>query len=244
MKQRVLITGGSDGLGRALGRYYRSAGDDVWVIDIQEPNASEGFEFVAMDMSAFSADALKALKDPFDIVICNAGISVSGDFVTIPDDKEDQVMDINFTGHRRLIKYLLSKQLINHKGRIAFVCSATQYLSFPIALTYSASKGAMDGFAQALESYLTAQQISVTRIYPGPMNTAHSKYYPGAATEGGRRPEQSVPSIVRGIERRKRKVCPDPISRFYRVASRIAPRQLARKTYTFYKDRLQDGGEG
>lgn len=244
MSKRVLITGGADGLGLALARHYRSTDYDVCVMDIQTPDANEGFTYVPMDMAELSASILPNLGEPFDVVICNAGISVSGDFVNIPDDKEEQVMDVNFTGHRRLIKYLLKNQMVRPEGRIAFVCSATQYLSFPIALTYSASKGAMDGFAQALESYLTANKISVTRIYPGPMNTAHSKYYPGAATEGGRKPEQSVPAIVRGIERRKRKICPDPISRFYRVASRIIPKPLSRKTYSFYKDRLKGNNEG
>ena len=96
-----------------------------------------------------------------------AGISLSGDFVKLSDDDEQVVMDINYTGHKKLIKHLLAHDLIQSQGRIAFVCSATQFLSFPIALGYGASKGALDGFAQALESYVMGQNISVTRIYPG-----------------------------------------------------------------------------
>lgn len=238
MKKRILITGGSDGLGLHLGRYYRAENFDVLVLDIQEPASDENFEYIQVDMEHFSPEDLASNLKPFDIVICNAGISVSGNFTDIAVEAEQKVMDINYTGHAKLIKYLLKHKLIKSEGRIAFICSATQYLSFPVALTYSASKGALDGLAQALESYLVPHKISVTRIYPGPMNTAHSKYYPGASTEGGRKPEQSVPSIVKGIQRRARKVCPDPISRFYRIASKIIPRKLSRKTYQFYRDRL------
>ena len=97
---------------------------------------------------------------------------------------------------------------------------------------------ALDGFAQALESYLVKDGISVTRVYPGPMNTGHSRYYPGARTTGGRLPEQSAPGIVRAIDRRRRQVCPDPVSRFYCLADKFVPRMLARKAYKFYEDRM------
>jgi len=70
------------------------------------------------------------------------------------------------------------------------------------------------------------------------MNTAHSKYYPGAATEGGRKPQESVSAIVRGIEKRKRQICPDPLSKVYSIASKFIPKALSKKTYHFYKDRL------
>lgn len=238
MAEKVLITGGAKGLGASLCDVYLARGAGVTVMDCEAPRTAEGAEFVAFDLRQAAEGDWPVLAGPFDIVICNAGISVSGDFRTIPDADEQDVMDVNFTGHKRLVKYLLNEELIRPRGRIAFICSATRYLSFPVALAYSASKGALDGFALALESYLIGREISVTRVYPGPMNTDHSRYYPGARTAGGRRPEQSAPGIVRAIDRRRRQFCPDPVSRFYRVASRIVPGVLARKASRFYRDRL------
>ena len=238
MAERILITGGSNGLGASLAALDRQRGAAVTVLDREAPQPAEEHEYIELDLGAVPDGTWPRMPGPFDIVICNAGISVSGDFIEIPDDAERDVMAVNFTGHMRLVKHLLRERLIAPGGRIAFICSATRFLSFPIALAYSASKGALDGFAQALESYLVKDGISVTRVYPGPMNTGHSRYYPGARTTGGRLPEQSAPGIVRAIDRRRRQVCPDPVSRFYCLAAKFVPRMLARKAYKFYEDRM------
>lgn len=238
MAQRVLITGGSSGLGASLATLYSQQGCDVSILDVCPPSKETDIAFFSCDLKSAGNKGWPDFKQAFDIVVCNAGISLSGDFIKLSDEDEQAVMDINYTGHKRLLKHLLAKDLIRSQGHIAFVCSATQFLSFPIALGYGASKGALDGFAQALESYLIGRDISVTRIYPGPMNTPHSQYYPGAQTEGGRKPEQSAPGIVRAIHKRRRQYCPDPVSRFYAVASHFIPRMLAKKAYHFYKDRL------
>lgn len=238
MAEQVLITGGAGGLGASLSAVYRRRGAVVTVLDREPPGQPDGQLFIQVDLGRVTAGHWPDMRGPYDIVICNAGISVSGDFVKIPDEAEQEVMAVNYTGHMLLTKHLLRQGLIRKGGRIAFICSATRFLSFPIALAYGASKGALDGFAQALESYLIKDGISVTRVYPGPMNTAHSRYYPGAQTSGGRRPEQSAPGIVRAIDRRRRQVCPDPVSRFYRLADKFIPRILARKSYNYYRDRL------
>ena len=233
--RRVLITGGAQGLGRAMAEIYLRRGDHVTILDIEKPDLNAEYQYC--DLAQFNPTQLH-FEQPFDIVICNAGISVSGDFKTIDDAQERQVFEINYFGHVRLVKHLFHANLIANEARLGFISSATQYLSFPIALAYAGSKSALDGFAHALESYSIPYKASITRVYPGPMNTAHSKYYPGAQTEGGRRPEQSAPSIVKAIDQRKRKCTPDPASRMYRILSRCIPRVLAKKTYRFYQDRM------
>jgi len=235
---RVLITGGANGLGYQLSQHYLNEGAEVVVLDVDEKVSDGKLQYIYFDLASFDQSELDHIKDGFDIVICNAGISVSGNFTEIELSQEKNVLDINFFGHFQLIKYLLRRNLIRDNARIAFIASASCYLSFPIAIAYSASKAALDGFAYSLESYLVDKNISITRVYPGPMNTAHSKYYPGAQTEGGRLPEQSVPSIVKGIQKRKRKIFPDLISKFYRITSRLIPKQLNRKTFHFYKERM------
>lgn len=236
--KRVLITGGANGLGFSLGEYYLSQGDHVTVLDLETKQTNGQVSYIPFNLSQFNEGSLNSLVESFDIVICNAGISVSGNFVDIPQEKEEEVFSVNTLGHMKLIKYLLKKNLIKNDGRVVFICSASVFFPFPIALSYSASKSALDGFAYALESYLIEKNISVTRVYPGPMNTDHSKYYPGAATEGGRLPKESVPAIVRAIQKRKRRVCPDPISKFYSIASVFFPRKLSQKAYKFYKNRI------
>ena len=235
---RVLITGGADGLGWHLAQNLVKEGLHVTVLDVNQKDSSKNLSFISCDISKVELKDVQQWEDPFDVIICNAGISVSGDFAKIDDQKDREVLDVNLFGHMKLIKFLLAKNLIKEEGRIAFICSASVFLPFPIALAYSASKSALDGFAYALESYLIKKKISITRVYPGPMNTAHSQYYPGAQTEGGRLPQQSVPAILKGIMARKRKIYPDPLSKLYKALSFIIPHRLCHIVYNNYKERI------
>lgn len=236
--KKALITGGADGLGFHLSKAYEADDYRVTVLDVNVKESTKNIHYIKCDMATLSEKDIEGWQYPFDIVVCNAGISVSGNFVDISPEKEREVFDINLFGHINLIKFLLAKNLIKDEGKIVFICSASVFLPFPIALVYSASKSGMDGFAYALESYLIQRKISITRVYPGPMNTAHSKYYPGAQTEGGRLPQQSVPAIIKGIKLRKRKIYPDPLSKLYKALSFVIPQRLCRMVYNNYKDRL------
>lgn len=233
--KRVLITGATNGLGYHLADYYAKKDYHVTVLDIDIKDSTSNISYVYFNLAKFQESTLQCFKDPFDVVICNAGISVSGNFTDIPHEKERDVFEVNLFGHMQLIKYLLKHNLINEGGRIAFITSASVYLPFPIALAYSASKSAMDGFAHALEAYIVEKKISVTRVYPGPMDTGHGQYYPGHA-EGGRKPQKSVPAIVSGIEKRKRRVYPDPLSKMYRIAAYVMPKTLCKIVFKTYKE--------
>lgn len=241
VNERVLITGGANGLGLALCRYFATRGAEVVVLDKEVPeNLPAGTRVIDVDLKTFAEERLEELMDgPFDRVIVNAGISVSGDFTEIDFEKEREVFEINTLGHIRLLKFLLKNDLVRPGGRIAFICSASVVFPFPIALAYSASKSALDGFAHALEAYLVPRRISVSRVYPGPMRTRHTQYYPGSMAEGGRLPEQSVGAVARGIQARRRRIFPDPKSRLFHLVSKVAPGLLVRKAYEFYKDRLR-----
>lgn len=239
--RQVLITGGANGLGACLTDYYVRNESCVTVLDLQTEDIPQNpgkIVFFPFDLAKFEENSLTPIDRPMDLVICNAGISISGNFTEIPHEKEKDVFAVNLFGHMQLTKYLLKNDLIKNNGRIAFIISASMFLPFPIALAYSASKSALDGFANALEAYVLGKQISITRIYPGPLNTEHYKYYSDTPTKNSRSPQRLVPSIVRGIEKRKRKVCPDPLSRTFRIFSYVAPRLLCKKTFNFYRNRL------
>ncbi len=248
---RVLITGGADGLGRALAVLYAGQGHHVTILDLDQvlgarlANSCERIAFVPLDLAAFEERDLDGLSESFDIVICNAGISVSGDFRRIDSGEERHVFEVNVLGHIQLVKLLLRSGRVRREGRLAFVLSASVYLPFPIALAYASSKAALDGFANALEPYLRGERISVTRVYPGPMKTAHhDKYYARFGPRVGAAPAKVARAVASGLARRRRRVFPDAPSRLCRVVHAVSDKALAALSYTAcrrYRETLFEG---
>jgi len=113
-------------------------------------------------------------------------------------------------------------------------------LPFPIALWYSASKGALRAFADSLRSYLIGRKISVSSVYPGPMPTAHVKYY-GKEVSHDEKTQVKVFSIAKKtfkwIEKRKRNIYPDAVSKI--LAYLPLPKFLLdRVMYRVYKKNI------
>ncbi|MDE3016997.1 MAG: SDR family oxidoreductase [Pseudomonadota bacterium] len=229
---RVLITGGSSGLGACLAAGYAKAGDHVTVADIAAPQGSAAYVYFDCGQPDFEwlADA-----PPFDIVICNAGISDSEDFLHTDSALDERLMRINTLGHMALVRELLRQEKMAHGGRLAFIVSASVFLPFPIAIAYAASKAALDGFALALEAYLVGRRISVTRIYPGPMRTPHAGKYYSRFNEGkGASPEIVARRIVKALQKRKQTLIPDMPARLFYLGALLCPALLARLTHRKY----------
>ncbi|MBW3636012.1 MAG: SDR family oxidoreductase [Armatimonadetes bacterium] len=241
----VLITGGADGLGRALALTYAGQGHQVTVLDVDAARGEDlashhdRIAFVPFNLANFTQGEVEQWSEGFDIVICNAGISVSGDFRHISSEAEREVFEVNVLGHIRLLKLLLQSGRIRRGARLVFVLSASVYLPFPVALAYAASKAALDGFANALEPYLRGERISVTRVYPGPMNTAHhAKYYAQFTPRVGAAPENVARTIVKAVARRQRRVFPDGAGRLCRLGYGLSGQMLAALSHRLFRAEL------
>lgn len=217
-----------------MAREYLKRGDRVTSLDIN-PTKLEGVTHIAYDLGGTLIPKL----DVYDTVICNAGIALSGNFIDHSAEENKKLMHVNTHGHMELIKHMLKHDKIKEGGRIGFVTSASVYFPWPVAIGYATSKAALDGFAHALESYVAHKDISITRIYPGPMKTAHEKYYEGISEGKGSDPALIAPRVVRAIENRKRKMFPDMASKIMRIGSMIAPRLIAKKMNEKYKSHLR-----
>jgi short-subunit dehydrogenase len=223
--KRILITGGCSVLGRALTALYLSRGHIVTIADIIPPidPLNDRCHYVPFDCERPTFEWL-ADHRRFDVVICNAGISDSTDFLKTNHHLDIKMMQINALGHIDLVRALLNSNKIAAQGRLAVIISASQFLPFPIAISYAASKAALDGFAQAIAPYLRDRGISVTRIYPGPMTTPHAqKYYAQYQQGRGSTPEKVAVPIYQGIAARQRQVLPDRAAQFFWLASHLCP---------------------
>ena len=212
------------GLGKEISLRAVSDGYSVDILDIStwelwESDLPEGLRYIQSDISKIDMRVITKLSDAYDIVICNAGISLSWKFIEHSAEANNRLMQINTIGHIELVRLLLENNKIKDKGSIAFIASASEMLPFPIALGYAASKWALRAFADSLRCYLVGKQISISTIYPGPMPTAHVKYY-GKEVSHDEKSQEKVrkiaKNIFRGIKKRKRNIYPDPVSKILR----------------------------
>jgi short-subunit dehydrogenase len=237
--EHVLITGGSSGLGHEIAKAHLARGDKVTILDVtpSELNAS----YLRCDLSKPTFHKLPLQN--YDRVICNAGISLSGNFKHHRSDQNRKVMDINLHSHIDLVQHLISKRKLNKAARLGFVTSASVYLPWPVALGYAASKAGLDGFAHALGAYLPSH-MSVTRVYPGPMKTAHEKYYSGISDGTGSHPSLIAAKILKSMDKRKQKCFPDRASKLFRVLSKIAPGLVRKQVNKKYRKHFVGRSDG
>lgn len=242
----ILITGGADGLGEALARAHRAQGDDVTILDIDVQRGKAlakeiGVRFVSCDLAAFDGDALEIDERAFDAIYLNAGISAFGNFAQIPWEKQRAVLEINMIGHMRLLQQLLAEDRIANEARLAFILSAAAFTPVPVTATYSASKAGLEGFALAIEPWLLHRRISISRIYPGQMQTSHlAKHYPDPNPKGAVDPALIAKRIMTGVRRRRRAIFPDAMSRAFRILTWMIPWAMPKLIYRFNRDRFKE----
>jgi len=228
------------GLGKEMTHVAVEKGYRVDILDISNPwleELSEKVKYVKCDISQIDETILEELALNYDIVICNAGISLSWNFIEHSQEANNKLMQINTMWHIELIRLLLADGRIKSGGNIWCIASASEMLPFPIALWYAASKWALRAFGVSLRSYLIGQKISVSIVYPGPMPTAHVVYY-GKEVSHDLKARKKVQKIAKKtfhwIEKWKRNIYPDAVSKIIKI---ISPFQgvldrVMYKTYT------------
>lgn len=228
------------GLGKEISEIALKKWYSVDIIDIT-PSKDEIFlkkvQYIETNLAEISEDICEKLSPVYDMVVCNAGISLSGDYIQHSMEKNTSLMSINTLGHMELIRLLLEKNKLSSWSRIWLVASASEMLPFPIALWYAASKWALRSFAVALRSYLVWRKISVSIIYPWPMPTAHVKYYGKKIVDDAytrKKVQKIAHKVLRGIEKWKRNIYPDMVSKLLTIFRVFWP-ILDRVMYKSYK---------
>jgi short-subunit dehydrogenase len=184
--RRVLVTGGSSGIGAALAealalrgavvglcarrqdrlaetlercREY-SPGSRMWVCDLSDDKAVDGL--------------VERIADEFgsiDILVNNAGIPKRRHITALDADTVAKVMAINFLSPVRLTLALLPSMLERGFGRIVNISSVAAVLSSPGEAAYDASKAALSSFSEAMAIDLWETGVKVLVVYPGVVDT-------------------------------------------------------------------------
>jgi short-subunit dehydrogenase len=175
----VVVTGGTDGIGRALvdalllqGAKVSTcsrSGDKLY--QLQSAYPSYHLHTMVTDVSnendcrRFIESAIKALGG-IDILINNAGVSMRGLMKDTSAEVIRNVMEINFFGAVYCTKYALAT-IIERKGTIVGVSSIAGYRGLPGRSGYSASKFALQGWLESLKPELVADGVHVMWVCPG-----------------------------------------------------------------------------
>lgn len=181
MKKHVLITGGTDGIGKITARKLVQAGFTVTILGHEAAKAQSAAEelkcsFVVADVTNYEqlasavAEAEQA-SGPIDILINNAGIWLSVP-LTEADPKDIQhVIDVNVLGVMYGTRAVLPGMQARKSGRIINVISQAGLQTSPLRTVYHASKWAITGFTKALQDEVRGDHVAVTGFYPGAMHT-------------------------------------------------------------------------
>ncbi len=260
---RVVVTGASEGIGRALAELYASQGARLVLAARRLEALNEACAAcnvhgaralpVAADVSRPEScktliDTAVATLGGIDVLINNAGISMQDRFEEIASfEVFERMLAVNYLGAVYCSFYGLP-HLRRSRGSLVAVSSLQGKLGFPGSTAYAGSKHALQGFMDSLRLELAGSGVHVLVVSPGPVATAiHSRYVGadgrlkvgahGGAT-AGMPAERCASQIVRAIERRKRELVMTAGGKLAVMLRPFFPgfvdRQLAKAVRDFY----------
>ncbi len=189
----VLLTGGSSGIGLAAARMLREMGAHLILVARDEEKldkaateleqvTSEGKELHILPLDVSDADAVKAAMDklpgdrPVQILINNAGITRPGNFLELPEETFEQMMQVNYMGSVHLTRLLVPAMVEAKGGHVAFVSSLLGLMGIWGYTAYAASKFAQRGFAECLRCELKPHDVRVSVCYPPDTDTPQHEW--------------------------------------------------------------------
>src|ERR1700761_1054803 len=181
-KRKVLITGGSSGIGAATAEEFAARGFLVAVTG----RDSRALDHVARVTGGVSipgdlrepgcprrvVDAAAAALDGLDVVVSNAGVGWAGPFTEMTDEEMDELLDVNLRAPAHIAHAALA-HLRPESGHLVFVGSIAGLLGVAEETWYSATKAGLGMLADVLRAELRAERIGLSLVIPGVVDTPY-----------------------------------------------------------------------
>jgi NAD(P)-dependent dehydrogenase (short-subunit alcohol dehydrogenase family) len=168
----VVISGGSSGLGKELTALFCAGGDRVIGLSRSNPDNFPGHiecDLLSLESIKKAVNAIKEEYGRVDILINNAGLGISGATEMLPDEKVQEVMDLDYLGALRLSRETL--KLMGRGGKIVNISSACALFALPYRGVYCSAKAAMSMMSHSMRMELSKSGIRVVNICPGDVKT-------------------------------------------------------------------------
>lgn len=186
LKKRVLITGASSGIGRAIAIELGQRGHDLFLIARREDRLSEVSQQISnakvtlIPGDVNDPELAKKIKiatlEKVDILINNAGLALGRDkIITSQFADWEQMLNTNITANFRMVHLVLPWMIAQGGGDIINLCSIAGHYTYQGGAVYCATKHAVNAFTRVLREETCGNNIRVMQISPGMVNTEFSK---------------------------------------------------------------------
>lgn len=213
---KVLITGGSEGIGFEFAKYYASRGYEIILVArnqmklLDAKNEIENMyhekvHIISCDLSEKgSASQLfeKIENENIDILINNAGCGYTERSWKIDIDKEEDMVVVNDIALMSLTKLFVDQMKKRHEGTIINISSTGSFQPGPYIAGYYASKSFVTSYTLAIREEVKSYGIKVYCVCPGPVYT---DFYDKGGARNPRhalRPEKVVKYTVKHMKRK------------------------------------------
>lgn len=188
-----LITGGAQGIGRAIAELFQREGACVFILDCDESmgkktaevltsqDPSRPVRYLPADLCdpaqiRNAVNAMRKVHDRLDVLVNNAGVELEKSIEDFTTKEWDLVMNVNLRG-----PFLLTKELLpsfpDSGGSIVNISSIHATHAFPNSIPYACSKAAMVALTRNLALDLASRRIRVNCICPGYIDTRLWDHY-------------------------------------------------------------------
>jgi short-subunit dehydrogenase len=220
---RVLLTGATGGLGRAIARALAARGAKL-VLSGRRAEAlealaaelpGEGHRALPCDLGQpGAAEQLAAEAGEVDVLVANAGLPGSGRLPDFTSEQLVKALRVNLESPILLARALEPQMLERGRGHMVFVSSLSGKSATPLTSVYNATKFGLRGFALGLRADLDPRDIGVSIVSPGTIREAGmyadsgADPIPGLGTSS---PQEVGDAVVRAIEKNKVEITVAPI---------------------------------
>jgi NAD(P)-dependent dehydrogenase (short-subunit alcohol dehydrogenase family) len=178
MPKVVFITGGSSGIGKAIGEYLSEKGYIVYGTSRNPSVISKTYSFTLLEMDVVQPDSIARAvshiiekEGHIDVLVNNAGIGITGPIEETPNQEIKHAFDTNFYGPINVMKAVLPQMRKQGSGKIINITSIAGYMGLPYRGIYSATKAALEIATEAFRMETKQFGIEMTNIAPGDFAT-------------------------------------------------------------------------
>lgn len=182
MNKKIVITGATKGIGRAIAEKFASKGwdlalcarskEDLTVLHSQLANSNS--QLITQKCDVSNREDVKVFAEKIlnkfgavDIIVNNAGIFLPGQVINEADGTLEKLIETNLYSAYHLSRMLLPNMLEKKSGHIFNLCSVASIGAYPNGGSYSISKFALLGLSKALREELKPYHIKVTALIAG-----------------------------------------------------------------------------